>query len=249
MRLLTRALPLLLAAALGLSGEPGALDMVLTVPDPFVPGSGRLPKPGEWLEYRVAFQVDPLEDGLARAAKSKEAAREKADDSSAPEPDSPEAAAAPQADYDSLADRRWQSAFDPPRIWRVLPLRLEALRAEKDSLRVRMTFAGTTGEFNLPLLPQAGEVIFDYPYPQPQNDKIPHRLGDATLEADKVSRFGNGYGFVRLTHPDAPFGLLRFASPDVDFILVGFGSGIPPAFPLSSGDQADPPPGRLYYQD
>lgn len=247
MRFLIRVLPLFLAVVHGLSGEPGALDAILTVPDPFVPGSGRRPNPGEWLEYRVAFLVDPLEDDLAASIKKKADSGERADGSSASE--SREQAPDSEMDYDFLANRRWQSAFEPPRIWRSLPLRLEVLRTEKEFTRVRMTFAGTAGEFNLPFSSQSGEFEFEYPYPQPQGAKVSHRLGNVTLEAEQTSRFGNGYGFVRLTNPDAPFGLLRFATPDVDLILVGFGDGIPPAFPLSSGDLADPPPGRLYYQD
>jgi hypothetical protein len=227
MRRLAGRLPILFLALFTASfpqaGED-ATGAILEVPDLFVPGSARLPKAGEWLEYRISFLVDPLENSLSK------------------EPLPP----ASEHGKEEGAAGHWISAFEPPAIWRTLPLRLEILSTDGEAFQVRFTFAGTVAESILPLKP--GPVApFHYPAPQPEDADVEYRAGNLVLAATKTRRYaGAGRGFVRISHPGVPFGLLRFASPDLDIFLVGFDEGSPPEFPLSGGNSPNPPPGLLY---
>lgn len=194
----------------------------------FATHAARRPDKGEWLEYRLAIPVDPLENSLG------------------PNPlpfpgrDSP-----PPVAGESLA---YFSAFDLPTLWRSIPLRLEILRVDEASCRVRMTFAGHVSETTIPLFASTGAEAFRYPPPQPLERREVRRIGERDYEGELTIRRGRGYGFARLSHPDIPFGLLRFASENMDLILVGMGAGTPPPYPLPDADII-PPPGGLYVID
>ncbi len=222
------ALPLLLCLAAAPAGEPAGYSAAaapLEVPDLFDPASAKRPKAGEWLEYLVAIPVDPLENSLA------------------PKPIPPPAAALPG---EPAQEYPYQAAFNPPRAWRTLPLRLVVRRIGDDSCQAAVTFAGETRELTLPLAPEPAGAAFRYPAPQPTDRKTVHNLNGRPVEVEITRRQGNGYGFVRLSGPDIPFGLARFASENLDLILVGAGHGTPPPFPLAVNGGVNPPPGLLY---
>ncbi|MDR1519685.1 MAG: hypothetical protein LBU23_06015 [Planctomycetota bacterium] len=223
------SLALLAAPSRPAADMGGAAGVVMELPDVFVPGSGRPPRAGEWLEYRISFPVDPLENSLAENPLAAPGSEPSAPDGAAPE--------------------KWESAFDPPTIWLTLPLRLETLSVGREACRARLTFAGFSGEVDLPLAPPAGAAEFHYLAPQPADAAAVHRAGRLDLKCLKTRRRDNERGFVRLSSSDAPFGLLRFATADLDLALVGFGDGLPPAYPLPDGDGMDPPPGRLYREE
>lgn len=224
---------LCLLAASALAGEAVAAQAE-AVAGVFAPAAGRQPRPGEWLEYLVAFPVDPLENELR----------------SDPAPPLP-APGGRGAAVVELADGLviTKPEFDPPESWRIVPLRLEVLgRAEQD-LQVRMTFAGVVHETVLPTTPVPPAVGFRYDEPQPENREIEFRLGDASLMAEVTSRVAENHGFIRYWNAELPFGLARFATGDVDLVLVGMGEGTPPAYPLRLRTPPEPPPGTLYVRE
>ena len=210
----------------------GAGETAGFVPDVFDPASARKPRIGEWLEYLVAYPVDPMENTL------------RSDPVPAGSGDIP----APEngmtnGDGTTLITPQ----FDSPVAWRVLPLRLEILYPLDDGYRARMTFEGKTNEVVLPGPSRTDSPPFDYDAPQPPDEKIRHRVGDTALDVEVTKRFGNGYGFIRYANADLPFGLARFATENVDVILVGMGDGPPPrTFPLPLRIPPDPAPGKLY---
>ena len=94
----------LFAASLSRAGEDAAAGTVLEAPDLFVPGSGRSPKAGEWLEYRIAFLVDPLENNLSKEP--------------LPPASSSHAELPDPSGREEETTGRWVSAFWPPAVWR-----------------------------------------------------------------------------------------------------------------------------------
>ena len=206
-----------------------AADAGAAVPDVFNPGAARHPRAGEWLEYRVAYPADPLENSLD------------------PNPAVPPSATASGQEGSDTEVAGIHPMSAPPAAWRVLPLRLEILAVEEGGCRVATTFAGVTREVFMPLTVTGDGAEFHYNAPQPQDGTGTHRVSGTDYPVAVTRRHGDGYGFVRLSNPDLPFGIARFATADVDLILIGAGEGHPPAFPLPDDDAANPPPGMLYH--
>ncbi len=224
MRTLAALLFLFLSAPFAAAGAEAASTpaAALEVPDVFDPSSARKPRPGEWLEYLVAFPADPLENSLS------------------PRP-APTAAAETAG-----AGGEYLAAFNPPQAWRALPLRLVMRRVGDDSCQASLTFAGETRDVTIPFSRERPAAVFHYPAPQPIDRKRLHRLNGRPLEVDMARRRGGEYGFVRLSSPDIPFGLVRFATENLDLVLVGMGDSPPPDFPLPAAEAVEPPPGALY---
>lgn len=227
-------IPLLVLSAGFFASAADDAGALRGVPDIFDATAARRPAAGEWLEYLVAYPVDPLENRLHPR----------------PLPPPPASSPAPAAETggqpDPIGDHPdFIPVFEPPAVWRSVPLRLEVLGTEDDgTLRVRMTFAGTTQETALPLPARAEDDPYQYDHPQPEDGRTVHRLVGGEVEVTVRARRGDGYGFVRHYNRDLPFGIARFATPDVDLILIGYGTGEPPAFPLAG--QPEPAPGTLY---
>lgn len=202
---------------------PGGFDAVFDA-------SARKPVLGEWLEYRVAIPVDPMENSL----------------SPSPIPPSEPAGIPPprvvELDGEAYVFR---PTFEAVPAWRVLPLRLEILHPLDDGYRARMTFEGKTREVVLPGIASGSEMDFRYDAPQPPDGTAVLRLDGDTYEVTVCRRVGEA-GFVRHSHPDLPFGLARFATEHVDIVLVGMGTGTPPAFPLHLDAEPFPTLGELY---
>lgn len=194
-------------------------------PFPFDPAAGRTPNPGEWLEYVVAYPVDPLENSLA------------------PNPlpgiaeDGGTAAPAPLP----------RPSFEPGEAWRTVPVRLEVLSVANGVMRVRVRMSDRGGEIDIPLT-SGVPADFHYEDPQPAPEQATQRVDGRAYEVTTLRRNGDGYGFARMNAPEFPFGLGRFATRDVDLILVGMGEGNPPAFPLPP-DEISPPPGMFYREE
>lgn len=215
-------LPLLFLAAsacLAADGDPGAAAALLD------PASFRRPRAGEWLEYRLAYPVDPLENSLS------------------PEPIPPPPSAG--GGDDAFVPPR----FEAPEAWRVLPLRIEVLKVENDRLRVRMTFAGTSREVDLDLSADRQRSEFHYDPPQPATIVGVHEIDGEEYSVQTIRRRDGRHGFARMTSREAPFGLIRFATANIDLVLVGLGQGHPPDFPLPLRGGVHPPPGLFYGGD
>lgn len=200
------------------AGETGNLP-------PFDGTLGHRPRPGDWLEYRVAFRADPLESRLAPDPAEKTAGQPRPDG----DPETP-----------------GQPSFEAPEIWRTLPLRLEIVEIADDGMTANMTFAGLVRATFIPFVNSGPRGEFRYDEPQPPPERTTCRVDGFTYEAEVLRRHGDSSGFARMTSPDLPFGLARFATPDVDFALVATGSGQPPAFPAQGGEDLVPAPGRFY---
>lgn len=217
---------ILLAAAASAAGETPTL-----VPDSFNPSEGRPLREREWLEYLVAFPVDPLENSLKT--------------NPVPPPDLPRAPLDPA--LPGTGEFAFQPAFDPPEAWLALPLRLQIIRVEEEGCQVRITFDGTGRNVFLPLRRPHWATLFRYEAPQPEDESGIHRIGDAEYPVTVTRRRGSRGGFVRLSSGELPFGLARFASEDVDISLVAMGEGEPPPFPLPNAERnVIPRPGMLY---
>lgn len=178
-------------------------------------GAVRPPRAGEWAEYVVAFPLDPLEASLA--------------------PSSPFAPAAPDLGL-AISPR-----LDPPVAWRARPVRLEVGRVDETGYQAFVTYEGVRRETYLPLRkPSARDA-------DGGREKVlsaeTHRLANRDLDVSVERGEGPEGWFVRLTADEVPFGLARFANENVDLLLVGYGTGKPPAFPLSP-PVFSPPPGN-----
>lgn len=222
----------MLALAAGVqAGDPGAAPPALALGDAFDPAAVRRPKAGEWLEYLVAIHADPLENNLSAPP--------------APAPAAPPLPNRPEAESYGR-EHPYLAAFNPPTVWKVLPLRLEIREVSGDSCRVAMTFGDEVRTLTLPLAVDPAGAAFRYDPPQPLDRKSVHQVNGRRLEVDLIRREGRNYGFARLSSAELPFGLARFATADVDVILIGTGTGTPPAFPLAAQGAVDPPPGAFY---
>lgn len=191
--------------------------------------TARPPRPGDWMEYRVAFPVDPLENSLR-----------------------PDPAPLPQVD---IADEVVTGvdgelyitpSFDQRVGWRILPLRLEVTAADALGFAAVLRFEKISRTVRFPIGRGEAGGEFYYDGPQPPDEKVEIVLDAGRYEGVGIRRNGGNYGFVRWVGEEAPFGLFRFATASVDLILVGMGSGAAPGFPLSVTTPIVPPPGALY---
>lgn len=194
--------------------------------------NARPPRPGEWMEYRIAFPVDPLENSLR-----------------------PDPAPLPQLDIDGdgievvtglEGEQYIKPSFDQQIAWRVLPLRLEVTAADSLGFVAVLRFEKAAKTVRFPIRQGNAKAHFFYDGPQPDDEEVSVLLDSGQYNAVATSRVSENYGFVRWAGDDAPFGLFRFATGDVDLILVGMGSGPAPEFPLAVEAPISPPPGLLY---
>lgn len=191
------------------------------VADMLASSGGPVPVPGQWMEYRIAWPADPLEDQLSRPQLP---------------PADPEAEPAPIV-----------PVFEPPPVWQVMPLRLEITDRTADQLVARMRVDTRTYTVTLPLAGAPADEAFARDAKQEgQTEEGAFALGD-TLYASRTVRTGTHYGsIVRVLCPDVPFGLARVASADVDLVLTAFGMAADaPPFPINA-PQPQPPFGGLY---
>lgn len=210
------------AADEGVDGVAGALSET----------PGRRPRPGEWMEYRVAFPIDPLENLLA----ARPAAPPVREGGGMPAP------AGEDAGWGAI-----RPMVEPETAWRVLPLRIEMREMDDDGFNAEVTFAGMTRQVRVPASDPGPKADFHYDDDkQPSPPKTVVRLGDRDVLVETVTRRADGYGFTRQTNPELPFGLFRFATGNVDLILVGTGYGRPPDFPLPEPEAIRPPSGTLF---
>lgn len=192
----------------------------------------RPPKPGDWMEYRIAFPVDPLENSLSP--------------SPAPLPMAEDHAEQLEHVAEVGGEFYIKPSFEPPSAWRVLPLRLEVTMVDSLGLEAILRFEKETRIVHLPIDNDRPKSEFFYDPPQPEESQEQITLDSGTYNAVKTTRIEENYGFVRIAGTDAPFGLFRFATENVDLILVGMGNGMGPVFPLRVESPIVPAPGRLY---
>lgn len=194
--------------------------------------TARPPRPGEWMEYRIAFPVDPLENSLRS-----------------------DSAPFPQLNVDDKGfevvtgldgEQYIKPSFTQQTAWRVLPLRLEVTAADPLGFVAVLRFEKANKIARFPISRGQAKANFFFDGPQPKDEKISVILDSGQYNALSISRIGENYGFVRWAGEDAPFGLFRFASENVDLVLVGMGAGPAPEFPLPVQTSISPPPGMLY---
>lgn len=219
------------------------LALLLTTPTPAednpiahahdpAPVAARPPRPGEWLEYRLSFPVDPLENSLRSdpAPIQEDSLRRRGREQTV------------EVDGETFL----KPSFEPAIAWRTLPLRLEITAVDSLGFDAYMTFAGQRQPFRFPIKGALPGSEFHYDQPQEPEQQGVFSIGGVDYEATATSRRTDRYGFVRLAGEEPPFGLFRFASEHVDLILVGMGQGMPPPFPLELEKAIAPPPGYLY---
>lgn len=221
----------------------------------------RLPKAGEWLEYVIAFPVDPLEksirDFIAPAAPSNNA-------TSSPEPLASGESTPLSKIY--VIDR--EPVFETPADWYSMRLRLEITSVELDGCHAVMRYENRQDVVVIPFdVDPTGDkpIVEETEDPSGDDDDV---RGDAPVDPAQLDELFPGIGdeeerqeasirefsshwignrsisveierggdmlaaFVRLSSRDVPFGVVRFATTDVDFVLVDHGVGIAPDFPL-----------------
>lgn len=194
--------------------------------------AARPPHVGEWVEYRIAFPVDPLENSLR----------------SDPAPQ-PLTGMTPQNAVEVDGQFYIKPSFEPPEAWRVLPLRMEVRAVDSLGCEVMIRFEKERHLFHLPIDNGQPKAEFFFDPPQEEEHRRTIALGDDEHEATVTVRRGERYGFIRWSGTDVPFGIYRFATEHVDLILVGMGTGTPPPFPLEPASPITPPPGHLYVRD
>ena len=195
------------------------------------------PRPGDWLEYHLAFPVDPLENSLRTdpapipgidVSPSAPADATNADDGA--------------VDFNSLA--LLQPLFEPPAAWRTVPVRLEIREVDDEGCNAEITFANGTRPIRLSASGRGAQAEFHYDAGAEADKQI--RVGGNDYTVHEVRRTGSGYGFVRWFSPEIPFGTVRFATEHIDVQLVGVGRGTPPDFPLRPAAAIAPALGILY---
>ena len=196
-------------------------------------GLGRAPEPGEWLEYQLCYQADPLEASLSPRPRT-----------------DPEGAAPPPAGDGLPAQTVGETdpAFTPPPVWHCLPLRLEIQKMEEGGCRAILLFAGHRRDMLVPLPKPDGDAAIasavDPSDPETRVELGTQRVGDASLDVEIMRGHDAGGWFARYVNYDVPFGLVRFASENLDCVLVGMGKTAPPEFPVKN-PHIDPAPGEL----
>lgn len=201
----------LLVAALCLSAISAAADALPAL----ATGLGRPPRIGEWLDYILAYPVDPLENGLA-ASPLPPVLRGSAESGAYPLP-----------------------SFDAPEAWRSVPMRLEIRKIEANGVTAALTLAGRTRTVLIPLAGKAGADDDDV-----SSGRFVQRIGFDVMEVEVFRGEDAGGPFVRCVNRDVPFGLTRFSTRDFDLILTGMGAAQPPEFPQPAPD-INPPPGGM----
>lgn len=139
-----------------------------------------------------------------------------------------------------------QTMFDLPPEWRVVPVRIEIREVFPDGCNAEITF-GDTGEratTRLSGTSDGAHASFQYDGGAATEQTV--RIGGKEYIVQERRRSGSGYGFVRWTSVEIPFGVIRFATEHVDMQLVGMGRGSAPDFPLPPEDEVAPPLGSLY---
>lgn len=188
------------------------------------------PRPGDWMEYHIAFPADPLESRLR--PENGIAAR--------PSGRAPETVGGGGVDYDALA--RLEPVFDPPETWVTVPVRIQIREVFEDGCNAEVTFAGETRAVRLGA---AREARAEFRYDAGGEAEKALRIGGREYAVSEVRREGSDYGFVRWFSTEIPFGTVRFATEHVDMQIVGFGRGAPPEFPIHPEEEIAPPLGSL----
>ncbi len=195
------------------------------------------PRPGDWLEYLVAFPADPLENSL----------RSRPGASSAGVPEGAPGNAVPAVpgdgtvDFDAVA--RIRPEFEPPAAWRGVPVRLEIREVFPDGCNADVSFAGERVSVRL-AAGNGAQAEFHYDAGGEAERSL--RIGDREYTVRELRRAGSDYGFVRWFSAEVPFGLVRFATEHVDIQLVAMGWGAPPDFPVRLVGGIAPALGSLY---
>ncbi len=227
--------------AAALDAEPGVLDL-------FDPEAAAKPQAGQWLEYRVAFPVDPMENALSGKPLAPLIKEEPVRIQIAPQNDQKKGKGNDPEYYIVQPD------FDPPVSWRVLPLRLEIRQIGIEGIQILLTLAGASHTVTID---HASDSALDryiakfyYDPPQPEDVTLSYRLGDSDYEITVVRRHHDLHGFVRWYSPLVPFGVVRYATADVDLALVAMGEGKAPDFLPDEviAERLQPPPGLLYVE-
>lgn len=200
-------------------------------------GLGRQPVVGEWLEYVIAFPVDPLENSLRPAPLPPPPSPL---DTEPADPVDPAAAAAAT---DAQPAGRFSLAppeFEAPVAWRVLPLRITIAGRTDSGFHAVVNLDGASRPVVLP----AASPVAPSPGAAPDGTAT-QKIGDLFYDVQVFRDPDPETGFIRHVNAHLPFGLARFATPYVDVILVDMGSGDEPPFPSARAD-ASPPPGALW---
>ncbi|MDR0361795.1 MAG: hypothetical protein LBJ46_03785 [Planctomycetota bacterium] len=209
----------------------------------------KIPAPGDWIEYRIAFPVDPLEDAIRDTLG--EAADNATGGMTNGEP----------RDMRALGyDAGFSPNFRPKQRWTVMPLRLEIKAVREGGLDVLASYPGFAHESFLPLdrsalplpfVPGGDDALAGHASANPdavvEKDftRLLHAVGSRKYPVSLERCDDPGNGFVRLVSDDLPFGMARFASPHCDLALVAMGSFPAPEFPVS-GVVIEPPPGEFF---
>ncbi len=130
-------------------------------PVPFVDTAGLTR--GEWLEYRICYPVDPLENSLLPSPLPPP-----------PEPPPEAAKTPPPADDAKPAEEEYvyfRPMFEPPVAWREAPLRLEITQVDDNGCRAELLFEGLRHEAFFPNGTVERGARFTYEDPQPDDEE------------------------------------------------------------------------------
>jgi hypothetical protein len=194
------------------------------------------PRPGDWLEYLIAFPADPLESSLASSLADNAAG--------APPGNSPADSLPADSPGGSGSAAPFQLLLDPPVQWRIMPVRLHIREVDDAGCNAEITFADGVWPVRLDAAPQEARAAFHYDEGGETERRV--RVGGNEYAVTEVRRGGSGYGFVRWFSTEIPFGMVRFATEQVDLQLVGLGRGAPPDFPIRLESGIAPALGGLY---
>lgn len=187
------------------------------------------PAAGDWLEYVVAYPVDPLENSLRPIPLPSPLMPREHD----PEHESQASPDAPVSRFSPVLPE-----FEAPTVWRTLPLRVSIAGRADGGFNVIVNLDGNSSSVILPFASAR----------QPTGDPdgtANQKIGDMLYNIQVFRDSDPETGFIRHVSEELPFGLARFATPYVDVILVDMGSGEEPPFP-STRVAVSPPPGTLW---